>query len=49
MRLVTDPGVILTKNSVMAKVVELMAGLSEDYRVLWEGVAGDAGSPAGGC
>ncbi|HEY4108308.1 hypothetical protein [Puia sp.] len=32
MRLVTDPGVILTKNSVMAKVVELMAGLSEEYQ-----------------
>ncbi|GGB19520.1 hypothetical protein [Puia dinghuensis] len=36
MRLVTDAGVILTKNSVMAKVVELLAGLSEDYRPVWD-------------
>jgi hypothetical protein len=35
MRLVTDPAVILTKNSVMAKVVEMMAGLSEEYRAAW--------------
>ena len=35
MRLVADPGVILTKNSVMAKVVALMAGLSEEYRLIW--------------
>jgi hypothetical protein len=40
MKLVTDPEVILTKNSVMGKVVELMAGLSDHYREIWEGVAG---------
>jgi len=32
---VTDPAWILTKNSVMGKVVELMAGLSETYKPLW--------------
>lgn len=32
----TDPQVILTKNSVMEKVVALMAGLSEGYRPVWE-------------
>jgi hypothetical protein len=41
MKLVTDPGVILTKNSVMEKVVALMAGLSEEYRGIWEGVAAE--------
>src|SRR5579863_7020092 len=34
-RLVTDPAWILTKNSVMGKVVALMAGLSEDYKEIW--------------
>jgi len=43
MKLVTDPGVILTKNSVMAKVVEMMAELSEEYRAIWEGVMKAAG------
>jgi hypothetical protein len=38
MQLVTDPAVILTKNSVMAKVIETMAGLSEGYRAVWEEV-----------
>ena len=28
---------ILTKNSVMGKVVGMMAGLSEDYREIWAG------------
>jgi len=42
MRLVTDPGFILTKNSVMAKVIELFSALSGEYRVIWEGVAGDS-------
>ena len=37
LRLVRDPAVILTKNSVMAKVVELMAAQSEGYRPVWEG------------
>ncbi len=32
MRLVTDPAWILTKNSVMGKVVEMMAGLSGHWR-----------------
>jgi hypothetical protein len=36
-RLITDPAWILTKNSVMGKVVALMAALSEDYRVIGEG------------
>ncbi len=35
-QLVTDPEWILTKNSIMAKVVSLMAGLSEEYRPIWE-------------
>ncbi len=35
MRLVLDPGWILTKNSVMGKVVGLLAGLSEEYRGVW--------------
>ena len=45
-QLVTDPGIILTKNSVMAKVVQLMAALSGDYRSVWEGAI--AGAAAGG-
>ena len=36
MRLVTDPAVILTKNSVMAKVIELFGDLSGEYRKIWE-------------
>jgi len=39
-QLMTDPGFILTKNSVMAKVVEGMAGLSDEYRRIWEEAAG---------
>jgi hypothetical protein len=42
MALVRDPGVILTKNSIIQKVVGLMAGLSEQYRSIISGV------PAGG-
>jgi len=54
-RLVTDPAWILTKNSVMEKVVRMMARLSEAYREIWsaewsarmggagEGVGGGAG------
>jgi hypothetical protein len=36
-RLVMEPGWILTKNSIIKKVVELFAGLSEDYRAALEG------------
>jgi hypothetical protein len=36
MRLVMDAGVILTKNSVMGKVIGLMGALSEEYRIVWE-------------
>ena len=36
MRLVTDPEWILTKNSIMGKVVSLMAEQSERYRPIWE-------------
>ncbi|HVU98661.1 MAG TPA: hypothetical protein VHE34_25740 [Puia sp.] len=36
MRLVTDPGVILTKNSVMAKVIEMFGGLSGEYQKIWK-------------
>lgn len=43
MRLVLEPEVILTKNSVMGKVMEMMAGLSEAYRPVWEGAAGAKG------
>jgi len=39
MRLVMEPGWILTKNSIIKKVVELFAGLSEDYRAALEGFA----------
>ena len=35
MRLVTDPAWILTKNSVMGKVVAMFAELSEVYKPLW--------------
>jgi hypothetical protein len=46
LRLVMDPGWILTKNSIIRKVVGLFAGLSEEYRLLWEGDgAGFTGSP----
>ena len=37
MRLVTDPGWILTKNSIIGKVVGMFAGLSEEWRRIWEG------------
>jgi hypothetical protein len=37
MRLVTDPGWILTKNSIISKVVALFAGLGSDWREIWEG------------
>lgn len=47
MRLVMDADVILTKNSAMGKVVELMAGLSEEYRVVWEAAGGQLGGAAG--
>jgi hypothetical protein len=36
MTLVTDPEWILTKNSIILKVVELLARLSDDWRGLWE-------------
>jgi hypothetical protein len=39
MRLVSDPGWILTKNSIIVKVVQLFAGLSEEYRSVAEGRA----------
>lgn len=41
-RLVTDPGWILTKNSIIVKIVQLFAGLSEEYR----SVAGEGGATA---
>jgi len=48
-RLVTDPAWILTKNSVMEKVVRMMARLSEAYREIWATARWDveveAGSP----
>lgn len=43
--LVSDPGVILTKNSVMKKVVALLAGLSDEYRGVWEGAGTTDGAP----
>jgi len=39
MRLVMEPGWILTKNSIIKKVVALFAGLSEEYRAALEGHA----------
>lgn len=52
MRLVSDPGWILTKNSIVGKAVGLLAGLAEAYREVWAlgGVAGGgvhAGAAAG--
>jgi hypothetical protein len=47
-RLVTDPGWILTKNSVMEKVVQMMAALTGEYREIWAEAhitAVDPGSP----
>ena len=44
MRLVSDPGWILTKNSVMGKAVGLMGELSGGYRGIW----GDTGGTPGG-
>jgi hypothetical protein len=46
MRLVSDPGWILTKNSIVGKAVGLMAGLAEAYREVW--AAAFAGDVAGG-
>jgi len=37
MRLVMDPEWILTKNSIIGKVVQLFAGLCDEYRPIWEG------------
>ncbi len=52
MRLVMEPGWILTKNSIIKKVVGLFAGLSGEYRAILEGpeaspaaMAKVAGSP----
>jgi hypothetical protein len=42
-RLVTDPAWILTKNSVMGKVVALMAALSEAYKEIWGERVGGGG------
>jgi hypothetical protein len=39
MRLLMEPGWILTKNSIIKKVVGLFAGLSEEYRAALEGLA----------
>ncbi len=36
MRLVTDPAWILTKNSIISKVVGLFAALSGEWRSVWE-------------
>ena len=49
LRLVMDPEVILTKNSIIKKVVGLFAGLSEDYRAILEpaAMAAVAGSSLG--
>ena len=51
MRLVTDPGWILTKNSIIRKTVELMARVSEEYVGIWgevfQGGGGAAGDAAG--
>lgn len=40
MALVRDPGWILTKNSIISKVVGLFAGLSEEWRGDWKGDIG---------
>src|SRR5580704_6024625 len=45
-RLVTDPAWILTKNSVMGKVVAMMAALSEDYKEIWGERPGGGGVAA---
>ncbi len=46
MRLVMEPGWILTKNSIIKKVVGLFAGLSEDYRAALEGPASASAATA---
>jgi hypothetical protein len=43
MRLVTDPGWILTKNSIMGKVVAMFAELSGEWRAKWELAAAGSG------
>ena len=48
MRLVSDPGWILTKNSIVAKAVGIMGGLAGTYREVWAAGAGVAGAGAGG-
>jgi hypothetical protein len=41
LKLVSDPGWILTKNSIVGKVVQLFAGLGEEYNIVWaQGVVG---------
>lgn len=40
-KLIGDAGWILTKNSVIGKIVGMMAGLSETYRGLWAGGIAD--------
>jgi len=47
LRLVSDPGWILTKNSIVSKVVGLMGGLAEKYRAIWgDGLSGvEPGDP----
>ena len=40
-KLIGDAGWILTKNSVIGKIVGMMAGLSETYRGLWSGGIAD--------
>lgn len=44
MRLVTDPGWILTKNSIIGKVVAMFAGLSEEWRLAAESGAAEDGA-----
>ena len=45
MQLVTDAAWILTKNSVMEKVVGMMADLSAAYREIWDGAQRRAAVP----
>jgi hypothetical protein len=47
MRLVSDPGWILTKNSVMGKAVGLMGNLSGMYRGIWGDTGGISGIESG--
>lgn len=46
LRLVSDPGWILTKNSIVGKAVALLGGLAGEYREVWAAVVAAAAAAA---